>query len=47
MRAVFFGAVIVSLAVTNTAQGQDSLTDEEALSRLAGVWMLVDWDQTR
>jgi hypothetical protein len=46
MRTVFFCAAMVSLAATNTVQGQESLSDQEALSRLVGVWTLVDWDET-
>jgi hypothetical protein len=29
-----------------TAKAQGGLTNEEVLSRLAGVWTLVDWDET-
>jgi hypothetical protein len=46
MRTVLFCAAMVSLAATNTGQGQESLSDQEALSRLVGVWTLVDWDET-
>jgi hypothetical protein len=37
---------MVALAITNPPQAQESLSDEEALSRLVGVWTLVDWDET-
>jgi hypothetical protein len=34
------------VAVAGTAAAQGALSDEEALSRLTGVWSLVDWDET-
>ena len=46
MRIGLLGAAMVALAIANPAHAQESLSDEEALSRLVGVWTLVDWDET-
>ncbi|MGD2166961.1 MAG: lipocalin-like domain-containing protein [Gammaproteobacteria bacterium] len=46
MRWIFAGATLIAVAGLNTAQAQSGLSNEQALSRLAGVWTLVDWDET-
>lgn len=46
MRIGLAGLVLGCAAAIAGAQAQQSLTDEDALSRLAGVWSLVDWEET-
>ena len=46
MRLLFTGLVLGCAVVIAVAQGQGALTNEAALSRLAGVWNLVDWEET-
>jgi hypothetical protein len=46
MRTTIVSAALVSIAAIGAAYAQAPLSDQEALSRLVGVWNLVDWDET-
>jgi hypothetical protein len=43
-RSVLLG--MIGLVAAGVANGQEKLTNEEALRRFVGVWTLVDWEET-